>query len=487
MELKQPVRVRMAPSPTGDAHVGHARTTLYNYLLAKQHNGTFILRIDDTDTKRNTLESEEGVQRGLRWLGLDWDEGPDKGGPHVPYRQSERLEIYHRYAKQLLEGGKAYECFCTPQELEEQRQAQQAAKQDIKYDGRCRHLSPEDRERLRAEGRKPTVRLVAPDEKVGFHDLVRGWIEADGSLMGDPIIIKSNGIPVYNFATVVDDHLMEISVVTRAAEHIANTFPQIFIYQALGWELPQFAHFSVMLNEDHSKMSKRKGATFIGQYAEMGYLPEAMINFLAFLGWSPALEGEEDEIMTMDDLLQRFSLERCTVSNAVFDIKKLDWINAKWIRRLEAADLAARLVPFLRQAGFVGEQVDMDYLVRLMPLVQERLPRLDAIANFPYFFHEPDVPLAEIKKTLKGKDGVAGLSSLVTVLTDLNFVEAELEQAARDLQQQLGWSTKELFMTVRLAISGGKVSPPLFSSMEVLGKERTLQRLQRAISALAAE
>lgn len=486
MELKQPVRVRMAPSPTGDAHVGHARTTLYNYLIAKQNHGTFILRIDDTDTKRNTLESEEGVQRGLRWLGLDWDEGPDKGGPHTPYRQSERLDIYHRYMQQLLDAGKAYECYCTPLELEAQRQAQQAAKQDIKYSGKCRHLSAEERARLRAEGHKPTIRLIAPDEKVGFHDLVRGWIEADGALMGDPIIVKSNGIPVYNFATVVDDHLMDISVVTRAAEHIANTFPQIFIYQALGWDLPQFAHFSVMLNEDHSKMSKRKGATFIGQYAEMGYLPEAMLNFLAFLGWSPGVEGD-DEIMSMDDLLQRFSIERCTVSNAVFDIKKLDWINAKWVRRLEANDLAERLLPFLRKAGFVGEQVDMTHLVKLMPLVQERLPRLDAIVNFPYFFQEPEVPVEEIRKTLKGKDGVEGLNAVVEALTPLPWMEAELERATHQAQERLGWSTKELFMTVRLALSGGKVSPPLFASMEVLGRERTLARLQRAMSALAEQ
>lgn len=486
MDLKQPVRVRMAPSPTGDAHVGHARTTLYNYLIAKQNQGTFILRIDDTDIKRNTLESEEGVCRGLRWLGLDWDEGPDKGGPYLPYRQSERLDIYHRYVQQLIVEGKAYECYCTAEELEAERQAQQAAKQGIKYSGKCRHLSAEDKERLRAEGRKPTVRLVVPDEMVGFHDLVRGWIEADGVLMGDLIILKSNGIPVYNFATVIDDHLMDISTVTRGAEHITNTFPQIFIYQALGWETPQFAHFSIMLNEDRTKMSKRKGATFIGQYAEMGYLPEAMLNFLAFLGWSPGGEGD-DEIMTMDDMLQRFTMEQCTASNAIFDIKKLDWINAKWIRRLEPKDLAERLVPFLRKEGFVGDELDLGYLAKIIPLVQERLPKLDDIRNFPYFFLEPEIPVAEIKKILKDKNGSVGLSAVMDALSTLPWSEATLEQATHQVQEQLGWSSKELFMTIRLAISGGKVSPPLFSTMEVLGQERTLGRLQRAIGALSNE
>lgn len=484
MELKQPVRVRMAPSPTGDAHVGHARTTLYNYLIVKQQQGTFIMRIDDTDTKRHVEDAEAGVLRALHWLGLDWDEGPDKPGPDAPYRQSERLDLYRRYVDQLLASGQAYECYCTTEELAAEREAQQAAKQDIRYSGKCRNLTADDRRRLREEGRQPTIRLLTPDKKVGFDDLVRGWIEVDTTLMGDFVILKSNGIPVYNFATVIDDHLMRINPVTRAAEHIANTPPQILIYQALGWEPPQFAHFSTMLNEDRSKMSKRKGATFIGQYAEMGYLPEAMLNFLAYLGWSPAGGGEEDEIMSMQDMLQRFRLEDCTASNAIFDIKKLDWINAKWIRRLEPADLAQRLVPFLRREGLIGDEVDMDYLTQLMPLVQERLPRLDEIRSFPYFFREPEVPVAEFSKLLKEKDGTVGLQAVVDAIADLPWQEASLEQAAHQVQESLGWSTKELFMSIRLALAGGKVSPPLFASMQVLGRERTLQRLQQAIAAL---
>lgn len=482
MELKRPIRVRMAPSPTGDAHVGHARTTLYNYLFARQNEGTFILRIDDTDTKRHAEDAEAGVYRGLRWLGLDWDEGPDKGGPHVPYRQSERLEIYHKYIQQLLTSGAAYECFCTSDELEAERKAQMDAKEDIRYSGKCRQLTEQERQALKEAGREPTVRLKVPDAKVGFQDLVRGWIEADGSLMGDFIILKSSGMPVYNFATVIDDHLMQISQVTRGSEHISNTFPQILIYQALGFEVPQFAHFSLMLNEDRSKMSKRMGATFVGEYAEMGYLPEAMLNFLAFLGWSPG--GDEDEILSLDDMLEKFSLEQCTVSNAVFDIKKLDWLNAKWIRRLEPADLAARLVPFLQKAGFIGDDYDLEHLTQVALLIQERLPRLDAVSDFAYLFNEPEVPVAEIQKLLKDKDGKVGLERMQAAIQNIPWQETELEAAIKSAQADLAWSNKELFMTLRLAICGGKVSPPLFPLMEVVGRERIMQRLERAATQL---
>lgn len=485
MELKKPVRVRMAPSPTGDAHVGHARTTLYDYLIAKQNGGTFIMRIDDTDNKRHVEDAEEGVFRGLHWLGLDWDEGPDKIGPNAPYRQSERLDIYHKYIDQLLAEGKAYECFCTTEELAAEREAQQAAKQDIRYSGRCRTLTPEDKEKLRAEGRIPTVRLLTPDKKVGFHDLVRGWIEVDTTLMGDFVILKSSGIPVYNFATVIDDHLMDINPVTRAAEHIANTPPQILIYEALGWEPPQFAHFSTMLNEDRTKMSKRKGATYIGQYAEMGYLPEAMINFLAFLGWSPG--GEVDnEILTIDDLLEKFSLEQCTASNAIFDIKKLDWLNGQWIRKISAEDLASRIQPFLQKAGLVEGEVDRQWLTKMAGLVHERLNRLDEVAQWlHYFFQEPELPVDEIQKTLKKQEnGKEGLEAVLAALREMTWLEVELEAGLHKVQEQLGWSNKEMFMSLRLILSGGKVSPPIFPTMEVLGQEKCLARLERAIAAL---
>lgn len=477
------VRVRIAPSPTGDAHVGHARTALYDYLFAKQRGGTFVLRIDDTDTARNTSTSEEGVYRGLRWLGLEWDEGPDKGGPYTPYRQSERLDFYHHYAQELIAAGKAYECFCTAEELEAERQAAQEAKDHHRYSGKCRDLTPATKIALRAEGRTPTVRLKVSGAVVGFNDLVRGWIEADTSLMGDFILLKSNGIPVYNYATVIDDHLMEMTHVTRGAEHIANTFNQLLTYEALGWTPPEFAHFSIMLNEDRSKMSKRKGATFIGQYAEMGYLPEAMLNFLAFLGWSPG--DTEEEIYTLEQLKELFTLERCTASNAIFDIKKLDWINAKWIRLLAPEDLANRMVPFLRKAGLIEGDVDIEFLTRLTKLIHERLPRLDEAPTVcAPFFREPAVPVEELRQVLGNNDAKGCATAVIEALQPITWTEAEIEQAVRRVQEQLGWSTKIYFMFLRLAVTGSKVSPPLFASMEVLGKEAVLLRLRNTVAAL---
>ncbi len=479
----KPVRVRIAPSPTGDAHVGHARTALYDYLFARQKGGVFVLRIDDTDTARNTLTSEEGVIRGLRWLGLNWDEGPDVGGDYAPYRQSERSDTYHKHVDLLMQEGKAYHCFCTPEELEAERKAQTDAKEDPRYSGKCRMLSNQEREDHLAAGRAPTVRLKVPGGVVGFNDLVRGWIEWDTNLMGDFIILKSSGIPVYNFATVIDDHLMDISHVTRGAEHIANTFSQILIYQALGWELPEFAHFSIMLNEDRTKMSKRKGATFIGQYADMGYLPEAMLNFLAFLGWSPGTT--EDEIYTLEQLISEFSLERCTSSNAVFDIKKLDWINAKWIRRLAPADVAERMVPFLQRAGMLANAPDMRKLEKIAILIQERLHRLDeAPALCSFFLSDPEVPAQELSEVLAQVDGKAGLTEVARVLATVDWDEPAIEENLRGLQKDLGWSTKVYFMSLRLAVLGSKVSPPLFGSIEVIGRDNSIARINRAINSL---
>lgn len=477
MTSTKPVRVRIAPSPTGDAHVGTGRTALYNYLFVRQTGGTFIMRIDDTDLARNTAHAEAGVYQGLHWLGLDWTEGPDKGGPHMPYRQSERLALYREYAERLLATGHAYYCFCTAEELEAERAAQTAAKEDPRYSGKCRRLSAEEQAAMRAAGRMPTIRLKVKGGVIGFNDLVRGWIETDTSLMGDFIIIKSNGIPVYNYATVIDDYLMEISHVTRAAEHIVNTFPQLLIYEALGWDRPLFAHFSTMLNEDKSKLSKRKGATFIGQYAEMGYLPEAMVNFLAFLGWSP---GDSDEEMyTLDELVAKFSFARCTASNAIFDVKKLDWMNAKWIRKLAPSDLAQRILPFLRKAGLIEADVDFAWLTRLTTLIQERMVRLDdAPAVAAVFFREPTAAIEEVSAVLGDADGQAVLLAVATALETVNWTEADIESALRSLQQELGLSTKVYFMTLRLAVTGSKVSPPLFASIEVIGRERVLSRIR---------
>ncbi|NLN83889.1 MAG: glutamate--tRNA ligase [Firmicutes bacterium] len=490
MSNKQ-VRVRIAPSPTGNCHVGTARTALYNYLFARKMNGTFIMRIDDTDTKRSTVESEEGVLDGLRWIGLDWDEGPDVGGNYGPYRQSERLELYKGFVNRLMVEGKAYECFCTPEELAAEREAQTARKEDPRYSGRCLNLSEEEKQALRDEGRKPAIRIKVPDEIIRFHDIIRGNVEADGRLMGDFVIQKSDSIPLYNFATVVDDHVMEISHVIRAAEHISNTFPQVVIYKALDWELPEFAHLVLLLNPDKTKISKRKGAVYLGEFAEMGYLPEAMLNFNAFLGWNPG--GEEmEEIFTKEELIELFTLERCTQSNAVFDPVKLDWMNGMWIRKISADDLAQRVLPFMQKAGLISaepSEADKMYLEQLVSLIHERLPRLDeAPESLAYFYQgwkKEDVEVELFASKKKTPSEIAAiLEQAKEVLVEREFKADDLEAAMNDFVKTNEIKKGDLFMPLRVAMTNRKVSPPLFTTMELIGKERVIERLELAAQAL---
>lgn len=488
----KPVRVRIAPSPTGNCHVGTARTALYNYLFARKVGGKFILRIDDTDTKRNTIESEEGVLEGLRWIGLDWDEGPDVGGNYGPYRQSERLELYKGFINRLMVEEKAYECFCTPEELAAEREAQTARKEDPRYSGRCLHLTEAEKQAFRDEGRKPAVRIKVPDAPLRFHDIIRGTVEADGSLMGDFVIQKSDGIPLYNFATVIDDHVMEISHVIRAAEHISNTFPQVVIYNALEWELPEFAHLVLLLNPDKTKISKRKGAVYLGEFAEMGYLPEAMLNFNAFLGWNPGGE-ENEEILTKEELIELFSLERCTQSNAVFDPVKLDWMNGMWIRKITAEDLAQRVLPFMQKAGLIGcdpTEEDLDYLVKLVALIHERLPRLDEAADsLAYFYQDWSADAVEKELFASKKKTPAEVADIlhqaIAVLETLEFKAETMEHAMNEFVESNGHKKGDFFMPLRVGITNRKVSPPLFTTMELIGKDKVLQRLKMAANALA--
>ena len=488
----KPVRVRIAPSPTGNCHVGTARTALYNYLLAKQSGGTFILRVDDTDEKRNSLESEQGVFDGLHWIGLSWDEGPDVGGSYGPYRQSERKAIYSRYAELLLEQGKAYHCYCTPEELDAERKEHLARKEDPRYSGRCLKLSSDEQEALRVQGLKPSLRLQVRPGLVGFEDLIRGRVEQDAGLMGDFVIVKSNGIPVYNFATVIDEQEMAISHVIRAAEHISNTFPQLLIYEALGWEPPQIAHLVLMLNPDKSKISKRQGAVYLGEFAAMGYLPEALLNFVAFLGWHPG--GDTEEILSLDELEQLFSLERCTQSNAVFDQTKLDWMNGMWIRRLTPAALAPRVMPFMEQAGLVSAPKEEDYgfLTSLLELIHERLPRLDnAPESLAYFYQDWSVADVDVESLLANKSNRPPqefyelLQESLLLLKETPFAAEPLEEAFKAKGVADGWKLGELLMPLRVAITNRKVSPPLFTTMELIGEGRVRSRLELAIEAVA--
>jgi len=467
------VRVRIAPSPTGHCHVGTGRTALFNLLFARQQAGVMILRIDDTDRRRSTRESEEGVLEGLRWLGLTWDEGPDVGGPYGPYRQSERLDLYRRYAGELVASGHAYRCYCTEEELEAERTAQAKAGEPPKYSGRCRNLTDQERAEKARTVPNPVIRLRAPDQALTFVDMIRGAIRSEVGVLGDFIIMKADGMPTYNFATVIDDHLMAISHVLRGNEHISNTFPQLAVYHALGWEPPRFGHLNLQLNPDRTKISKRRGAVYVGEFRQMGYLPEAMVNFLALQGWNP---GDNREIFTFSDLVAAFSVERCTSANAVFDLQKLDWLNSQHIRSLAPADLARRLVPMLAEAGLIAPLPDLAALAKLeaiVPLIQERLKRLDeAPALIDFFFQRPAAVAEPADPAL-----LAAVHDRLAALPE--WSAPAIEPALRDLATERGLKPGALFMPIRLAVSGRTVTPPIFETLAALGRDETLARLSR--------
>ncbi len=491
----RPVRVRIAPSPTGNCHVGTARNALVNLLFARQHGGQFILRIDDTDRRRSTRQSEAGVLEGLRWLGLDWDEGPDVGGPCGPYRQSERLALYRAAAQQLLEAGRAYYCFCTEEELARERQAALARKERPRYGGKCRALTPTQIAAKFAAGLKPTIRLKITPKVMAFDDLIQGRITQDAALLGDPVIVKADGMPVYSFATVIDEHHMQISHVIRGAEHINNTFPQLQMAEALGYDAPAFAHLGLLLNPDRSKISKRTGAVYIGEFRDQGYLPEAMINHLALSGWNP---GTDQEIFSFDDLLTAFSLNRCTKANAIFDRQKLLWLNGYYIRGLTASDLARRVAPFLVKAGLIAsEQLspqEAAHLESVITLEQERLKTLaDAPDALSFFFRDPDPatclallrankfavrhPPVELRSALRAArhalDGLANWTA--TALHDV--LEGELAR--------LGWKRAEYLMPIRIAVCGREATPSLFETLEHLDRAAVLRRLDAMIGCLS--
>lgn len=349
--MNKPFKVRFAPSPTGPFHIGGARSALFNWLVARNKNGKFLVRVEDTDLARSTRESEEDIKAALKWLGLNWDEGIDVGGENGPYRQTERLDIYHKEIQRLLDEGKAYYCYCTEEELEESRTQQLAEGKTPVYNDHCRSLTEEEIEKYKESGRKPVIRLRVPKEGVfAFDDMVRGHVTFQAAGVGDFIIMKSDGIPVYNFAVVVDDALMNITHVIRAEEHLSNTPRQIAIYQALGYDIPKFGHISLILGSDHKKMSKRHGATSVDEYRKMGYLPDAVVNYLALLGWAP--KGEQ-EIFTREELIEQFSMKRVSANDAVFDIEKLNWINFQYMKQLSPEELLELTLPFIINAGYI--------------------------------------------------------------------------------------------------------------------------------------
>lgn len=481
------VRVRFAPSPTGPLHIGGARTALFNWLFAKKTGGKFILRSEDTDRERSSREAEEGIMRDLAWLGITWDEGVDVGGPRGPYRQTERLDIYARFTKRLLEDGLAYQCFCSEEELAQQRREMLSHGETPRYLGRCRNLAPEDRERLLAEGRKPVVRFRVPGGKsIKVNDLVHGEVEFASEEIGDFIIVKSDGLPTYNFAAVIDDHLMGITHVIRGEEHLSNTPRQLLLYQALGWKEPQFAHIPLILDEDRTKMSKRKGDVAVEEYRKRGYLPEAIVNFLALLGWSP--EGEE-EIFTLDELRERFSLERVSRSPAVFSTDKLKWLNAHYIKKSSPERILDLALSHLKAAGYVqgepgpGERA---WLLKVVQAVRDYLTEVGEIVRHVEFFFTSDVKPQDAKtRQVLREEQVpavfAAASEHVDALAELTpeAVRADL----RRLTKELGLTGRKVYMPLRVALTGRTEGPELHQVIAILGRQRVKERLAAALAA----
>ena len=491
-------RCRIAPSPTGPLHIGTARTALFNYLFARHTHGTFILRLEDTDVARSTVAFEEDILAGLHWLGIGWDEGPDAAGgddrgPYGPYRQMQRLERYSAAAADLLARDLAYPCYCTPDELEVDRRAQEAAHEPPRYVGRCANLTPADRAAKEASGLRGALRFRVPPGVVAFDDLVRGRVEIDSAnLGGDFVIVRSDGTPLYHFTVVVDDAAMKISHVIRGEDHLSNTPKHILLFRALGHEVPAFAHLPLILNPDRTKMSKRKSQTAVSDYIAQGFVPEAVVNFLALLGWST---GTEEEILSLDEIGARFDLERVQKGGAVFDRERLEWLNGQWIRRLDPDDLIARLEPFLQReldAGRIDRLPTSEELRALLPIVQERLPRLDAIGDLVGFLWvdrlEPD-RVTLVPKRWDPPTTREALSAARSTIADsagpVTFEADELEPPLRALAEARGWKAGDLFMAIRVAVTGRTATPPLFDTLVALGRERTLGRLDHAIALLS--
>ena len=481
--MVQEVRVRFAPSPTGEPHIGNLRTALFNWLYARRYGGKFVVRVEDTDRQRFVEGATEAVLDSLRWLGLDWDEGPEVDGPYAPYFQSQRLELYRDAAARLVESDNAYPCYCSRSRLEELRAEQQEESQTPGYDRRCRDLSLPERREYESQDIVPVVRFKMPlSGSTTVHDLVRGEVTWQNQLQDDLILLKSDGYPTYHLANVVDDHLMEISHVLRAEEWLPSVPRHLRIYQALGYKPPQFAHLPMILGPDRSKLSKRHGATSVMEYRDQGYLPDAMVNFLSLLGWS--LDDKTD-IISRNDLVANISLERIGKSGAIFDGEKLLWMNGAYIRQLTEDELTDKMMPFLEREFAAGaEGLDREYVRRVAPLVRERLTVLgEAPVTLSYFFRDSVVYEREllVQKGMDGESTVGALRRARDVLEELGeFDSSTIEGALRATAQELGLSGRQLFGALRVAITGRAAAPPLFETMDVLGKKRCLERIEAA-------
>lgn len=481
------VRVRFAPSPTGSLHIGGARTALFNWLFTRSHQGVFVLRLEDTDTGRHVHEAAAQIESSLSWLGLGWDEGPDRGGPYGPYRQSERLELYQREARRLLESGYAYHCYCTPEDLAQQREEARKLGEVPRYDRRCRDLDESARKAKEAAGIRPALRVRVPGTGTTVvRDLIRGEVSFDNAILDDIIIQKSSGGPTYNFACVVDDAAMQITHIIRAEEHLSNTPKQIVLFNLLGYDLPAFAHVPMILAPDRSKLSKRHGATAVDEFRTDGFLPEAVVNYLALLGWSP---GDEREQMTLDEIQSLFTLGAVAKSAAIYDVRKLTWLNARYLNSLPLSRVVEAVLPFVQDAGLVGKNPDaaeMDYLARVVEAVRSRIHTLVELCDAATYFYRSDFEYEDkgVRKHFS-KPGVAdilarGREALAGVADD-RFSMEETEKAYRKVTEEMGISGGALIHPTRLALSGRTVGPGLFDIIVTLGKEECLSRINRAI------
>ena len=483
------VRVRYAPSPTGATHVGNVRTAIFTWLFARANDGAFVVRVEDTDQNRNVEGSIDTLLDALAWLGLDWDEGPDKGGPYGPYYQSQRLRLYHQAANDLLAKGRAYRCYCTPERLAELRRSRNRQDGASGYDGRCRDLDAAERAAHERDGAPAAVRFAMPrDGTTTLYDVIHGEVTFENRLVDDFVMLRSNGFPTYHLANVVDDHHMKISHVMRGDDWISSSPRHVRLYEALGWDAPQFAHLPMILAPDRSKLGKRHGAASVLDYREMGYLPQTLVNFLSLLGWS--LDDKTD-IISRDDLVRNFTIERVSKAGAVFNVEKLNWMNGAYIRALTAGELADALLDYWSRyrPPEIDALPDKSLATVMASLVQERLKELSEAAPRLCFFFQDAPSYDDGELVQRGMDAERTRHALEAALAALEplapFDAATLEPPLRALAKELGVKVGQLFGSLRIATTGLRVAPPLFETMEALGRERTLRDVRAAAARLA--
>ena len=476
------IRVRIAPSPSGNLHIGTARTALFNYLFAKKEGGKFVLRIEDTDAERTKQEYIDNIFDSLKALGLNWDEGPDVGGPYGPYTQSERFDIYPKYAQILLDKGYAYECWCTNEELEQEKEEAVKNHKPYVYSRKCLNITPEQKEQYIKEGRKPSIRFKVEHKELIFNDMVKGELKFDTSLIGDFVIMKSNGTPTYNFAVVIDDMLMKISHIIRGEDHISNTPKQILIYEALGAKVPEFGHLGMILAPDRSKLSKRHGATAVSDFVKEGYLTDALINFVALLGWAPS---DSVEVKTVDEIAKDFRINEISSSNSIFEYDKLNWMNGQYIKKMDISKLTDMIIPFLSDYDLA--ELSREKLEKMVEITREPLTTLkDIQKDVPYFFGE-DVPLDEVKELLTTELSKNVLNKFMELAQKWDFnneleLHDDLQKLRDDFKANFGYKPKETMWAIRAAVTGRTRGADMVGILTILGKDKVLRRIKNAMN-----